>query len=110
MGKFYDQLVDTVETGLDKNQDGNVSFSEAFNFGKNIVVSATTFFDQVRDEQQLEELIVDCQSLWDQYGAPVDLPIPNLIETVVDNSIRRMIDPVVRSLHERYLAKYGWPS
>ena len=93
-------LADIVFNIKEAREDDVVTFNEAMGVGMLFVAGITHVVKDLQDEDDMEGLIDECQSIFDKYLRPLDIKaIPNFLERFVDNFIFDSVEGGIRSLY-----------
>ena len=93
-------LADIITKVKDARSDDVVTFNEAMGVGMLFIAGVTHVVKDLQNEDDMEDLIEECQGIFDEYLRPLDIKaIPNFLERFVDNFIFDSVEGGIRSLY-----------
>jgi len=99
---FYDRVKETIQKVIDAKGDDTITWAEGLGLVGIVVEMAIHTFRAAgdTDEAHFNTLVTDAERVYDELIAPLDLPIPNLLERFVDPMLRNMIRPMLEQLRD----------
>lgn len=104
--KCIDDLVrDVLKTGIDADDDGKISYTEAARFAGACIEAGLHVLSDLRDRSKFDELATACEKMFDEYVVPYDIKVvPDFIEGAAEQVIKAQIRPQLANLYD-YLDK-----
>ena len=98
---FYDHVKGAVASLLTAREDNKITWAEAWALGGEVVQAGIHAWYALRDDSHFERLVEDCERVFDEYVAPLDIVlIPDAFEGVVDRIIKAQIRPTLAGLKD----------
>lgn len=96
----YQELIAKYKEAI---TDGKLSFSDAIGLlmhGSFSIAKLMQGYVDMPFEQRKAVGVDLCVQFYDDVIAPIDLPIPNIIEPMVDKTVGLMVKPLVESIYD----------
>ena len=101
---LYDMVRELIVDFSEARADGTITVPELGTMAMSIVESAAHVVEALGDEKvHKDELIRNCEQLFDDYIEPLDIPkVPRFLEGYVDNIARGMISNGIELLYDQF--------
>jgi hypothetical protein len=101
---FLNDVRYLIQQWRDSKQDQVISATEMLGLVNSVSNLAVAAIQSFESPTELNDLITDCELLYDEFITPFDLEgVANIFEPAVDAMIRRQIRPVLENLAEELM-------
>jgi len=107
MGAFRVKIEAIIKQAVEAWADKQITLRELYGLVGEIMRAVIMFMDEMENpEDYKEELIEDCEGLYDEYIAPIDIEwIPNWIEPVFDKLFKSMVRAGIEAAYDVWKAR-----